>query len=76
MPHFFKEFSSFVLCLVSLLGLFLVSLINNIDITGTIPTVLAIYIGGRSVVQSSAHWAASKDPNADTQAVIKVTNDA
>ena len=70
-----KEFSTFILTLISILGILLLGVLNGTDVSGTIPTILGIYIGGRSVVKSSAHWAASKDPNADTKAVVDATND-
>lgn len=70
-----KEFSTFILTLISIAGTLLLGIIKGFDVSGVIPTILGIYIGGRSVVKSSAHWAASKDPNADTKAVVEATND-
>jgi len=70
-----KEFSTFILTLIAIAGTLLLGIVNGTDVSGSIPTILGIYVGGRSVVKSSAHWAASKDPNADTKAVVDATND-
>ncbi len=65
----------FFLTLLSVIGFFALAWFKGIDITMAIPAVLSIYIVGRTTTNISATWAASKDPNADTQKAIDTVVD-
>ena len=61
-----KSKLSFLLTLISVIGIFVLAWFRNIDIQVLLPSVLAIYIVGRTTTNVSTAWAASKDPQADT----------
>jgi hypothetical protein len=61
-----KSKLSFILTLISVIGIFILAWFKNIDIQMLLPSVLGIYIIGRTTTNVSTAWAASKDPQADT----------
>lgn len=63
-------YRGFFLTLISVVGLFALAFYKNVDVTSSLPTVLAIYLGAKTSEKASAHWAASKDPTASTAEVI------
>lgn len=66
-----KNKMSFVLTLISILGLFGLAYFKDVDIALTLPTVLGIFVAGRTFISTSHGWAASKDPKANTVETIK-----
>lgn len=69
-----KHYLSFMLTLVSILGLFALAWFKDVEITAVLPIVLASYIGARTIEKTVSISAASKDPNADTRQVIRDIN--
>jgi hypothetical protein len=61
-----KNKLSFILTFISVIGIFLLAWFKNISIEMLLPSVLGIYILGRTTTNVSTAWAASRDPNADT----------
>lgn len=70
-----KNYLSFWLTLVAISGSLYLGYHKDVDQTVLLPTLLAIYVTNRSLSQISSHWAASKDPNADTAKVIEMINE-
>lgn len=65
--------TSFVLCLLALLGTCTLLWFGKIPGTSAdflIPAILGVYVTGESAKKISAHRAASSDPNANTESVI------
>ena len=69
-----KNKLSFILTLMSVLGIFLLAWFKGIDIQVLLPSVLAIYIVGRTSTNISTTWAASRDPNADTLKAVEMVD--
>jgi hypothetical protein len=61
---------SFFLTLLSLVILFVLAWFKGVDVVTTIPRVLGVYLGTRTADKGVAIMGASRDPNADTAAVI------
>lgn len=61
----------FVITLVSVVGLIGLAWFKGVDITMALPTVVGLYLTGRTASAVSHVWAASKDPNADTAEIVK-----
>lgn len=61
-----KSKLSFLLTLISVIGIFILAWFKNIDIQVLLPSILGIYIAGRTTTNVSTAWAVSKDPQADT----------
>lgn len=61
----------FILTLICIKGLFALAFIKGVDILGTLPVILATYVGARTAERGMAVMAASKDPNANTHEVIR-----
>ena len=61
---------TFILALICILGGFALAFVKGLDTTVFLSTIFGAYITGRSAQKISATWAASKDPDADTAAVI------
>ena len=70
-----KNYLAFILCLFSIAGFFVLSWFKGTDVSISVPSIVGLYIAGRGAAQVSSHWAASKDPEADTAAVIDSMND-
>jgi hypothetical protein len=66
---------SFLLCLLTLIGLFILGWFKDFDVASSMMEIAAIYVIGRSVVLGSHGWATSKDPNADTKGVVEQLKD-
>lgn len=66
-----KQNLSFVLTFISIIGLLTLAFYKGVDISMSLPAVLGIYVGARAGQKSLAIYAASKDENADTHAVIR-----
>lgn len=69
---------TFLLCLVSLIGVLAFAFLHPDQGPGvmtTIPLILGAYAAASASKDISAHWAASKDPNADTESVITKLNE-
>ena len=65
-----KTYLSFILHLIALVFLLALALVNKVDTGMYIVYVMFSYMGGRSIVQASSFFAASKDPDCDTAKVI------
>ena len=61
-----KSKLSFILTFISVMGIFLLAWYRNINIEVLLPSVLGIYILGRTTTNVSTALAASRDPSADT----------
>lgn len=61
---------SFLLCLIAMIGLFVLGWFKDFDVASSIMEVTAVYVIGRSVTLGSHAWATSKDPTADTKSVV------
>lgn len=70
-----KTYLAFILHLVALVLLFVLGHTRDADVAGYMIGVLVSYMGGRTIAQTSAHWAASKDSTADTAKVIQDVNE-
>jgi len=70
-----KNYLSFVLTLISILGIFAAHFVRGTDIEILLPTVLGIYVMNRTASKMSAHLAASRDEKADTGEVIRQVDD-
>lgn len=66
-----KNYLSFLLTLISILGALGLAYFKGVDITSLLPTLLGIYIVSKTTEKSNMIWAASKDPQSNTQEVIK-----
>jgi uncharacterized membrane protein YadS len=66
-----KQSLSFVLTFIALLGVLALAWFKDVDVQMLLPSILGIYIVGRTTHKVSAVWAASKDPNADTHKAIE-----
>jgi hypothetical protein len=77
MPSFklTKMHLSFVLSLIALLGVLALAWYKGVNLDILLPSILGIYIVGKSVQKMSGHWAASKDPNANTTEIIEKLED-
>jgi hypothetical protein len=67
-----KNKLSFILTFISVLGIFLLAWFKGIDIQVLLPSVLAIYIVGRTTTSVSTAWAVSRDPAADTMKAVEI----
>lgn len=74
MRIYMKNKLSFILTLLSLIGIFALAWHKDLDIQMLLPSVLAIYVLGRTTTNVSTAWAASKDPNADTLKAIEIAD--
>ena len=63
----YLQFTLSVLCLAAILA---VGWYLDVDVSGNIVAVLAIYIGGRSINFGAAAISSSRDETADTRAII------
>lgn len=61
-----KSKLSFLLTFMSVVGIFALAWFRNVDIQVLLPSVLGMYILGRTTTNVSTAWAASRDPQADT----------
>ena len=61
---------SFILTLISIVGLFALAFVKNIDVTSTIPVVLGVYVASKSTTKIMHSINASKDPRCNTANVI------
>lgn len=69
-----KNKLSFLLTFISVIGVLLLAWFKNVDIQVLLPSVLGIYIVGRTTTNVSTAWAASKDPQADTLKVCEMVD--
>jgi hypothetical protein len=67
-----KNYLSFWLTFLCILGALGLAYTKGLDITMLLPSLLGIYITNRTAEKASAHWAASKDQSADTEKVIEM----
>ena len=67
-----KNYLSFQLTLICVVGSLYLGYTNGIDLTLLLPAILGIYVTNRTAEKVSTHWAASKDPTADTEKVIEM----
>ena len=65
---------SFVLTLISIVGLFALAFIKGVDITSTLPLILGVYVASKSTTNIMHSINASKDPRCNTAAVISKLN--
>jgi len=69
-----KNYLSFFLTLISIVGVLLLAWFKGIELDLLLPSLLGLYITGRTVEKSSAHWSASKDSAANTEKVIEMVS--
>jgi hypothetical protein len=62
--------NSFLLSLAGLLALLALGLVNKVDVSGPIAALVASYVTARGAQKASHVWAASRDADADTTAII------
>lgn len=67
-----KNKLSFILTLISLIGVFALAWSKDLDIQMLLPSVLAIYVLGRTATSVSSVWAVSRDPAADTMKAVEM----
>jgi hypothetical protein len=60
----------FFLTLVSVIGLFGLAYFKDVEIGGTLASILGIYIIGKSITNVGHSYNASRDENCDTESVI------
>lgn len=65
-----KDLRSFVVTMLAMMMLFVLAYFKDFDIEYAFSTIVLAYVIGRSAAKASHVWAASRDPNADTKAVI------
>jgi hypothetical protein len=70
-----KTYLAFILHSSALVGLFVLAFFKGMDTSTAMIGVLVSYMGGRTIAQASAHWAASKDDQADTATIINNVNE-
>jgi hypothetical protein len=70
-----KNKMSFILTFISVVGCLLLAWFKNVNIEIMLPSILAIYIIGRTTAAASNVWAASRDPSADTIKAIERYNE-
>lgn len=63
-------YRGFFLTFTSIFGLFVLAFYKDVDINSSLPAILGLYLGTKASEKASAHWAASRDPNASTADVI------
>ena len=66
-----KNYLSFLLTLISILGALGLAYFKGVDVSSLLPTLLGIYVVSKATEKSSMVWAASKDANANSGEVIK-----
>jgi len=49
--------------------------LKGVDTSSAITVALISYMGGRTLAQGSAHWAASRDGSCKTEEVIREINE-
>lgn len=69
-----KNYLSFILTLICILGSLALGWFKGVDQTVLLPSLLGLYVLGRAGQKSVAMFAASKDPNCDTENVINSLN--
>lgn len=67
-----KNKLSFALTLLSVVGIFILAWYKDLDIQMLLPSILGIYILGRTTTNVSTAWAASRDPQADTLKAVEM----
>lgn len=70
-----KNYLSFWLTLISVVGVLVAHFVLGTDIELLLPTILGIYITNRTAGKVSAHMASAKDPQSDTDSLIKSVDD-
>jgi hypothetical protein len=66
-----KDKLSFLMSAVVILGFFLLFWIKDVNLASEIVTIVGMYVVGRAAQKGWMVSAAAKDPNADTEAVIR-----
>ncbi len=66
-----KHHLSFILSLIATVGLLALAWFKGTDISIMLPTIVTGYVIGRAGLKASHAWSASRDPAADTKAVIE-----
>lgn len=69
-----RNILGWLLCAGSLVGVFALAFTceKGVDLTLLVPAILGVYISGESVKRVGTVMAAAKDPNADTEDVIRM----
>lgn len=65
-----KQNFGFIATMTCMMGMFGLAYFKGIDITSSMPVILATYLGARAAEKGTAYMAASKDPNCDTRGLI------
>jgi hypothetical protein len=61
---------SFVLTMTAMVGMFALAWFKNVDITSSLPVILATYLGARATEKSVMVMSAAKDTTANTRDII------
>lgn len=61
----------FTLSFLAMTGVMILAVGKDADVNTLLPTLLGLYLATKGGTSISAHWAASKDPNTDTAAMIR-----
>jgi len=70
-----RAYLGFILTFISVLGCLALAWHKGVDIEFMLPTILGIYISGKTLERASAVVAASRDPKADTNQLVKDMDD-
>jgi hypothetical protein len=70
----FKDNRSFILCLIALVGALGLAYGKGVDVSMLVPTILGLYITGRTTEKVSAHMNARMDSDADFEKVAAMTD--
>jgi hypothetical protein len=68
-----RESFEWLLVMFTVMGFFVIMAWKGTDLASSICVIVGSYLSAKATVKASAHWAASKDPNADSSAIIKET---
>lgn len=71
-----KPYMTALLTLISIVGILALAFIRDVDIQILLPTVLGIYVGGKTTQKVSAHINARGDTVANTEHVIDKLDEA
>lgn len=68
-----RESFEWLLVMFTVSGLFVLAGWKDVDVNNSLCVLVGSYLSARATVKASSHWAASRDPQANTENVIKET---
>jgi hypothetical protein len=66
---------SFIVTALGLIILAILGVVRGLDVSSSVVTLASIYISARGATKASHVWAASNDPNADTNKAVELLKD-